>query len=120
MLLIVKFIQSNSLLWQNIYLENGYYLTSTILLSVSVFTLFQSYTLSKNTQIILNKIGSSTLGIYYIHMFIAMEMSRIVTRNYCLLIPLPWNFLKTIFVFLISFSLTYLCGKIPIIQKLFM
>lgn len=116
MLIVVKFVDTQSFLWHNVYLSRGYTHFSTLLIALGMYTQFMQY---QNFNIYCVKkfgqiIGQNTMGIYYLHfLFLGVwQTSQIlcVPHN---AYSLGANCLKTIFFTIFCAALTIFIKRIP-------
>lgn len=99
----------------------GYFSITTFLEAAALFFFarehLQRYTLSPTVQKTIAAISKHTLGIYLIHYIIIMTFSKtgiLTTRQFFAPLSVPTI---SVIVFVISFFLTYLLKKIPLIGK---
>ena len=114
-LVIIKKFYNNTFEWQNIYLKDGYNWTSTILLSLGVFVLFQGVNFKfKIFSKVLNEVGKNTIGIFYLHILV-LEILRILkpNNNGSLI-----NLIKSIIVIAICYAIIVIIKKIPFLKKI--
>ena len=110
--MIYEFMVSNNIL-NNLYAENFYDNIFVIILTVLFFNFILNTNInSKYTNVIVN-ISSMTFGIYIIHMFLVIELSKYYNFENGLV-----NFISFIFVINISGILSYIIKKIPVIRTI--
>jgi len=116
-LLMVKYADASVWTWAGIYIADGYRHISTLIASIG-FYVFLSLFEYKGFFLFLGRtVGSSTLGIYYMHYIVLAVCSRLLYPR------LPeyffgMNLLKTLLAAAFCAVITYLIGKIPIVSKL--
>ena len=87
-----------------------------LLMSISVFIIANVLFKKKNRLFTL--IGSRTMNIYLIHMFICVLFNQYLHPNLPLHPGAPANLIRTIIVFAISFGITELLRQSKILKKL--
>jgi len=120
-LLLIKYIQTGSLRWEGILLQNGYYWISTMLLAAGLFLMALHLKVSGQTRLgRLAKIaGSSTMGIFYLH----IPLIFILTPR--LFEPVSgWNSwllnaAESFFICLIALMISRAGRHIPALNRLF-
>jgi surface polysaccharide O-acyltransferase-like enzyme len=113
-----KFYATKSWGWNNNYINDGYARITTCLIAVGIFLIIDHLSGEKE-NFIGKTVGSSTLGIYYMH-FIILIVSNGYLYN---LIPgrsFLMNCIKTIIVVFFTVIVTLILKKIPVIRKLVM
>lgn len=117
-LALSKYIFNGTFQWQGIYLQNGYSNIGTFTMSIAFFILMQNISI-KNKYIskAISEIGSSTLGIFYIHVPI-LVLSSTYLYKYILFKGVIVNTIKTILVILISYVIIRIIRKVPVIKKI--
>ena len=117
LLFIVKYKETGSFRWNNIYISNGYNRISTLIMSVGLYLCFDFYC---DIKLGLGKlIGQSTMGIYYMHYIILAVFDKYLYSG----IGIEYystiaNSLKTIIITFICIVLTIIIKKIPFIKKM--
>ena len=117
LLFIVKYKETGSFRWNNIYIYNGYNRISTLIMSVGLYLCFDFYC---DIKLGLGKlIGQSTMGIYYMHYIILAVFDKYLYHG----IGIEYystiaNSLKTIIITFICIVLTIIIKKIPFIKKM--
>ena len=88
-----------------------------LLMSISVF--ISANVLFKKKNCLLTLVGSRTMNIYLIHMFICVLFNQYLRSNLHHLHPgAPANLIRTIIVFAISFGITELLRQSKMLKKL--
>lgn len=88
-----------------------------LLMSISVFII--ANVLFKKENCLLTLVGSRTMNIYLIHMFICVLFNQYLRPNITHLHPgAPANLIRTIIVFAISFGITELLRQSKMLKKL--
>lgn len=120
LLVLSKYIINGTFQWKGIYLQNGYDNFGTFMLSIAFFILIQNVSVkNKYLSKVVTEIGSSTLGIYYIHIPV-LTIFNIYLYKYISFKGVFANTIKTILVILISYVLIRIIRKIPVIKKIIM
>lgn len=120
-LLVIKYLQTGSWLWQDTFLQSGYYWISTMLLACGLFLSVLHLKLPE-TSIpgqFAKVAGSSTLGVFYLHIPLIFCLTPVLfeplsTWN-CWLI----NTAETLLICLIALLITRIGKRIPGIRYLF-
>lgn len=90
--------------------ENFYDSILVIITTYFIFTCFKKIEFKNSNVISIG--GSLTLGVYIIHIFVLELFRKFITMNNY------YNFLIAIIVFIISYLLTIIIAKIPVLNKL--
>lgn len=100
--------------------ESGYWNIATVAMTFSafIFLLHTKQPASERVRLLIETVGSNTLGIYLTHMFILMACSDWAASLNCKL-PLPVNLLLVVIVCAICLVISLLCKKIPAAKTLF-
>lgn len=118
MLILEKYIINKTFAWKGIYLQNGYDKISTFAMSISFFILLQNLNFkNKIVSTIIDEIGTSTLGIFYIHIPILVLLKEYL-YDYIVYKGVLINFIKTIVVIIISYIIIKILRKIPVLKKI--
>ena len=118
LLAVSKYIINGTFQWKGIYLQNGYDNIATCILSIAFFILVQNLSIkNKYLSKVFTEIGSSTLGIYYIHIPI-LTLFSIYLYRYIYFKGVFINTIKSILVILISYVIIRIIRKIPILKKI--
>lgn len=119
-LLLIKYFQTGSFCWNNIHLSGGYYWLSTMCLTTGLFLLstripFQRWPV---TSRIAQIVGTSTLGIFYLHIpliyVLTPGFTQIAAWNGWLL-----NTAESFLIILLALIIIWIGRKIPLIRTLF-
>lgn len=105
--------------WMGQQLADGYLNSGNILMSVGVFGLLQWVGAHKWTRGVSRILGTSTMGIYCLHIPVIENFSRWMI-SVCGTEGALWqNAFKTAAVTAICLGLTLVCKKIPLLKKIF-
>lgn len=120
-LLCAKYVQTGSFLWNGIYLENGYYWFSTMILSAGLFLFFTRLDIREHTiaSWIAAHVGASTMGIFYLHIPLIFVLApalfaRLQPCNGWLV-----NLAESCLVILLSLPIIWAGRKLPVLRNLF-
>lgn len=120
LLALSKYVMNGTFQWKGIYLQNGYDNIATFIMSIAFFILMQNISIkNKFLSKAIIEIGTSTLGIYYIHILI-LTIFSIYLYTYISFKGVFANTIKTILIILISYVLIRIIRKIPVIKKIIM
>lgn len=119
-LLCIKYYQTGSFRWMGTYLVNGYYWSSTLLLSVSLYmTIQHTY---KNGAVpgmyFSNLLGTRTQAVYYLHIPVLSLLEQYVYPYLTGYYSFALNLCKTVLVTLVCLVLAALIKKIPVLKRL--
>ena len=118
----IKYSYTNSFRWNGIYLDNGYNRLSTMILAVGVYLLF-SMELFPKVVGIFGKLGTHTMGIFYLHYPILIVYKKVcykLIENYADYYSFGLNVLQTLIIVLLCTGITVIAKKIPIIRNIFL
>lgn len=118
MLLTVKYIQTGSFRWSNRYLEYGYDWLSTMLLSMSLFLVFQSIHLPEWIDKIISYIGAHTQASYYLHVPILALLVKYVYPYLTDYVSTFANSIKSIVVLGICLLLFEMMKRVPVLKEI--
>lgn len=119
-LLLVKYCQTGSFRWNSIHLSGGYYWLSTMCLAAGLFLLFTRIPVRERPVLswIARTAGTSTLGIFYLHIPLIYVLTPYFTRisagNGWLL-----NTAESFLIILLSLVIIRSGQKIPLLRTLF-
>ena len=118
MLVLSKYLMYGTFEWRGIYIQGGYDKISTFAMSVAFFIVMQNRIIkNKMFSKIIEEIGTSTLGIFYLHIPILVILNQYV-YNMIAYKGVIMNLLKTIIVIIVSYMIIRILRKIPILKKL--
>ena len=120
LIILEKYIETRTMCWNNIYLNNGYKRISVMLAATGLFMCFDFYSSNKN-NIFGKYIGQCTMGIYYIHYILLVVCAKYIypyinIDNY----SLAANLIKTIVMTLVCLVITLIVRRIPLLKKMIM
>lgn len=120
-LLLIKYLQAGTFLWQDTHLLGGYYYLSTMALSCGLFLLAGRLNCSRSRPLawISSRAGVNTLGIFYLHIPLIHVLTPALFEK---LHPLnSWivNSLESLLICAISLAVIWVGGKVPVIRNLF-
>lgn len=129
-LLLIKYIQSGTFLWQGLPITSAYYWISTMALACGIFllitklesTLFSSSEKNPVSGFLIwfaKTIGSSSLGIFYLHIPLIFLLTPLIFEKLA-----PWNgwilnMLESLLIAGIAYAITSICRHLPLIRHLF-
>lgn len=117
-LVFIKYTLNHTFRWEGIYLEKGYGRFCTFIMSISTFVFVQNiFIKNKYIDKIINEIGGSTLGIYYMHVPLLVIFNKYL-YGLIKLKGVTVNIIKTIVIILISYGLTKIIKKISVLKKM--
>ncbi len=111
-LIFLRYQMTHTFTWDYVWLSNGYYHISTLILSISLFILIQ--TIAKKSNKIINIVAQNTLGIFYIHIIIIILIEMFVKTN-----GIVYNLIKTILTLIISTLICCLLKKVKVVKEIF-
>lgn len=116
-LIFIKYTINSTFKWEGIYLVNGYGRLCTFIMSISTFIFIQNLSI-KNKYIdkIINGIGGSTLGIYYMHIPILSLFNKYLYKLISVR-GVTINLIKTTTVIFIAWGFIRIIKKIPFLKK---
>lgn len=117
-LMVVRYLEMRTWLWEERYLPYAYQWFSTVLLSVGLFIVVRNFNENGALRWIGTHIGKNTMGIFYFHWPLLFLIWYGSTFWYSLPQKLWVHFAKTIIVVLVASGLTTICKKAPILKKL--
>ena len=117
-LLLIKFFDTHSFMWEGIYLTNGYNRFSTCILAVGLYLTIQNQESNRLSSLLAKYVGTETMGIYYLHFPISALLLRwfdSVLRAYY---SFGLNLVKTIVVLIMCVLLSRIMKKVPLVKEL--
>lgn len=99
----------------NVWYNNGFLAASSIALMILFSKVLASLTLNEKFMCIVKNLAKSSFGIYLIHVPILRVIKPFIVST-IKLYPIQFAYL-TLTVFLLSWVLVELCGKVPVIGK---
>lgn len=120
-LLLIKYIQTGSFVWDGVLLQSGYYWISTMLLSCGLFLLFTRTTVREATICgrIATHAGASTLGIFYLHIPLLYLLTPALFIKLEAYNGWALNLLESVLVVLLSLPIIWAGRRIPVVRNLF-
>lgn len=120
-LMLIKYFENATFLWQGINVTSGYYRISTILLSCGAFLLVRQCSIETNKMLawFARTVGSSTMGIFYLHMPLIFLLRSTLFTQYSAYQGWLLNLTESLLITFIACMITWLGKKIPLIQQLF-
>lgn len=120
-LVVIKYLESGTFLWQGLHVTSGYYRISTMLLACGAFLL------SKHSSIQMNKpltwfsrtIGASTMGIFYLHIPLIFLLRPSLFAKFASCSGWLLNLAESLFIAFLAYGITFLGKKIPLIRIIF-
>lgn len=120
-LVMIKYLESGTFLWQGLHVTSGYYRISTMLLSCGAFLLIQRSPIQTNKlpAWFARTIGTSTMGIFYLHIPLIFLLrpslfAKLSSCNGWLL-----NLAESLFIAFLAYGITFLGKKIPLFRIIF-
>ena len=120
-LLLIKYIQTGSFLWNGLYLDSCYYWCSTMCLASGLFLLFSRLPAVSCRPLhwIAAGVGPCTLGIFYLHIPLLFLLTPAVFSHLT-----AWNgwllsTVESLFIILLSLPIIWIGKQIPLIRELF-
>lgn len=109
-LLMIKFTQTGSLVWDGIHLLSGYYWISTMLLASGLFLLFTRIPTGRISVLsfLARYAGGATLGIFYLHIPLIFLLTPRLFEPYFPAQGWASNLLESSLIVLISCTITWL------------
>lgn len=120
-LMYIKFSYTGSWRWNGIYLDNGYYRASTMIIACGLY-LVAMREHCPSVGNILSKVGKHTMGIFYLHYPVLVVYQKVCMKlvdNYMEYYSFGLNLVQTLVVVMICVGITICAKKIPIIKNLF-
>ena len=118
LIVLEKYIETKTMSWNNIYLNNGYKRISVMLASIGLFMCFNYY--SSNKENVFGKyVGQCTMGVYYIHYILLILCVKYIypyinIENY----SLAANLIKTVVMTAVCMVITCIVRRIPLLKKM--
>lgn len=118
MLVLAKYVMSGTFEWKGIYLQNGYDKLATFAMSISTFIILQNIKIkNKILSKVFDEIGTSTLGIFYIHIPLLVICNKYLYEHITYRGVIP-NIIKTIVVIITCYIIVKVLKKIPVVKKI--
>lgn len=120
-LMFIKYFEDATFLWQGINVTSGYYRISTILISCGAFLLVRQCSIETNKILAwyARTVGSSTMGIFYLHMPLIFLLRSTLFAQYSVYHGWLLNLIESLIITFIAYAITWAGKKIPFIQQLF-
>lgn len=116
-LVLVKYLQTGTVRWNGVYLENGYCWVSTALLSVGIYLAIQNCTVPSRFTL-LETIGKHTMGIYYMHYAMLAFLSYRYFQYFSAYKSVLLNTGKTVVIIAVCVWITMGLKKVPGLKML--
>ena len=121
-MMLIKYSYTGSFRWYGIYVEDGYNRISTILMAVGLYLSFSLEIIPNKCTSLLARLGSHTMGIFYLHYPVMIVLKWIVAKlvvNIYDYYSFQLNVIQTLVVVVICCGITVVAKKIPIVKNLF-
>lgn len=120
-LLIIKYLESGTLLWQGLHVTSGYYRISTILLACGAFLLSRQCSIETHRPLawFARTVGTSTMGIFYLHMPLIFLLRPSLFAQFTAYNGWLLNLAESLFITAIACTISWIGKKIPVIRHLF-
>ena len=120
--LLIKYADTGSFRWNGVYLTDGYNRISTMFMAIGLYLSFSLEMISGKCSKLLAKIGSHTMGIFYLHYPVMIVLKIIIAKlvtNIYEYYSFQLNVLQTIVVVIICCGITFVAKRIPLVKHLF-
>ncbi|MGN0158425.1 MAG: acyltransferase [Brotaphodocola sp.] len=120
-LVIIKYLQSGTFLWQEIHITSGYYWISTMFLACGTFLLVRTLPIGSRRLLswFAQSVGTSTMGIFYLHIPMIFLLRTSVFTHFSMYNGWLLNLTESFLITAVACAITWLCKKIPFIKYLF-
>lgn len=117
-LFFVKWVETGTVYWAGIYLQDGYNRFFTAVMSIGFYLMFMNMNVKKIGQIIAKYIGKETMGIYFIHFpmvyYFAVKTNHFLLPYY----SVGFNWLRTVGVVAFCTLIVQIIKKIPLLKRI--
>lgn len=117
-LMLDKYMQTKSVCWMNIYLEDGYQRGFTVIMATGIFLKIKNMDLTRCEKKLGKIVGRNTLGIYYMHYPILFILNHIIDKINLAKYSFGVQIVKTTVALLICTCLTTIMKKIPGLKQI--
>ena len=117
-LVFIKYCDTGLISWGGYYITAGYSRLSTVLMSFGLYLILQNWKMRKPEHILAKYVGTTTMGIYYIHVLLLVCFKNYFHTYYQVYGSLGLNVLKTVFAVIICAIITIFFKKIPLVKNL--
>lgn len=120
-LVLIKYLQSGTILWQGLHVTSGYYWVSTMILACGAFLFCGSLSYDRHSPLawFARTVGTSTMGVFYLHIPLIFLLrptlfAQLAPYNGWLL-----NLAESLLITAIACAVTWIGKKIPFVKHLF-
>lgn len=120
LIVLEKYIETRTMSWNNIYLNNGYKRISVMIAAIGLFMSFDYY--SSNKENVFGKyLGQCTMGIYYMHYILLIICTKYIYPYINIeYYSLEANLIKTAVLAAACMVITIIVRRIPLLKKMVM
>lgn len=119
-LVFIKYYQTGSFYWNNVYLKKGYNWISTGVMAIGMYLFLLMKKPDKGTHLFAKHIGKATMGIYYLHYLLLDAFTKTIFSGLEARYSVALNTFKTILVICCCLLITNIIKRIPILKVLVM
>lgn len=120
-LVLIKYLQSQTLLWQGLHVTSGYYWVSTMILASGAFLFVKTLPLEicRPLAWFARTVGTSTMGVFYLHMPLIFLLRPTLFARFTAYNGWLLNLAESVLITVIACVITWIGKKIPVIKHLF-
>ncbi len=120
-LVIIKYFQSGTILWQGLHITSGYYWVSTMILACGAFLFCSTLPFERSRLLrwFSRTAGTSTMGVFYLHIPLIFLLRTTWFAQFAAYNGWLLNLAESILITAIACTITWIGKKIPFVKHLF-